>query len=262
MLQKFGFATCRPVNTPMDPGLRLTPEMGAQTEEDRAFMLTVPYLSAVGALMYLAITACPDISIAVGILSRFNSNPGPAHWKAVAHLFRYLQQTKDLKLVYGSDTSDELFSSFTDAAHGDVKENGRSTGAYVIKMGGAAVSWRSKVQPFVALSTAEAEFIAAVEAGKEILWIRNLLRECGQAVPSCSLLQCDNQSAIQVAKNPEHHGRMKHLDLQFYWLRDIVEKGDISISYIPTTEMPADCLTKPLTKDKVIYGRKLLGLVS
>ena len=117
MLQKFGFALCRPVNTPMDPGLRLTADMGAHTEEDKAFMLTVPYLSAVGALMYLAITTRPDISIAVGILSRFSSNPEPAHWKAVAHLFRYLQQTKDVKLIYGTENSDELITSFNHPFH-------------------------------------------------------------------------------------------------------------------------------------------------
>ena len=85
MLDCFGFGTCSPVSTPMDPGLRLTPEMGATSDEDKAFMLTIPYLSAVGALMYLGLTSRPDISNAVGILSRFSANPGPAHWKAVKH---------------------------------------------------------------------------------------------------------------------------------------------------------------------------------
>jgi transposase InsO family protein len=261
MLEKYGFSTCSGVTTPMEPGLHLTAEMGAKSQDDIDFMLKVPYLSAVGALMYLALTTRPDISNAAGILARFSSNPGPIHWKAVKHLFRYLQSTKDVKLVYGSDPSDELFSTFTDAAHGDVKDNGRSTGGYVVKIGGAAVSWSSKVQPFVALSTAEAEFIAAVEAGKEIMWMRNLLREIGYSVTDPSLMRCDNQSAIQVSKNPEHHGRMKHLDLRFFWLREKVEDDDIAITYIPTAEMPADILTKPLTRDKVINGRKLLGMI-
>jgi hypothetical protein len=260
MLERFGFATCSPVSTPMDPGTRLTADMGAKSQEDIAFMMTVQYLSAVGALMYLALTTRPDISNAVGILSRFSANPGPIHWKAVKHLFRYLQGTKDLKLVYGPDASGELFSSFTDAAHGDIKENGRSTSGYVIKIGTAAVSWSSKVQPFVALSTAEAEFIAAVEAGKEIFWMRNILKEFGYNINGPSTLHCDNQSAIQVAKNPEHHGRMKHLDLRFFWLRDAVESGAISISYIPTADMPADLLTKPLSKVKVEHFRNLIGL--
>jgi len=132
------------------------------------FMLTVSYLSAVGALMYLDLTSHPDISNAVKILSCFSANPGTTHWNAVKHLFHYLQGTKDLKLIYGSDNSGQLFSTDTDAAHGDVKKNGRSTDGYLVKFGTGAVSWNSKVQPFVALSTSEAEFIAAMEAGKEI----------------------------------------------------------------------------------------------
>jgi hypothetical protein len=260
MLDRFGFGTCSPVSTPMDPGLRLTPEMGATSDEDKAFMLTIPYLSAVGALMYLGLTSRPDISNAVGILSRFSANPGPTHWKAVKHLFRYLQGTKDLRLVYGPDNSGQLFNTYTDAAHGDVKENGRSTGGYLVKFGSGAVSWNSKVQPFVALSTSEAEFIAAVEAGKEIFWMRNILKEFGYKIDGPSLLHCDNQSAIQVAKNPEHHGRMKHLDLRFFWLRDAVENGAITVSYLPTGEMPADALTKPLSRQKVVEGRKMMGL--
>lgn len=260
MLDRFGHANCRPVSTPMDPGLHLTAAMGATTDEDKAYMLTVPYLSAVGALMYLGLTSHPDISNAVGILSRFSANPGPTHWKAVKHLFRYLQGTKDLKLVYGPDSTGELFSTYTDAAHGDVKENGRSTSGYLVKFGTAAVSWNSKVQPFVALSTAEAEFIAAVEAGKEIYWMRNILKEFGYKIDGPSSLQCDNQSAIQVAKNPEHHGRMKHLDLRFFWLRDAVENGVITLSYLPTDKMPADALTKPLSRQKIEDGRKMMGL--
>jgi hypothetical protein len=260
MLERNGFATCSPVSTPMDPGTRLTADMGAKSQEDITFMMSVGYLSAIGGLMYLALTTRPDISNAVGILSRFSANPGPMHWKAVKHLFCYLQGTKDLKLVYGPDASGELFSSFTDAAHGDIKENGRSTSGYVIKIGTAAVSWSSKVQPFVALSTAEAEFIAAVEAGKEIFWMRNILNEFGYSINGPSKLHCDNQSAIQVVKNPEHHGRMKHLDLRFFWLRDAVESDAISISYIPTAEMPADLLTKPLSKVKVEQFRKMIGL--
>jgi hypothetical protein len=91
------------------------------------------------------------------------------------------------------------------------------------------VSWNSKVQTFVVLSTSEAEFIAAVETGKEIFWMRNILKEFGYKIDEPSLHHCNNQSAIQVAKNPEHHGRMKHLHLHFFWLRDAVENGAITV---------------------------------
>ena len=101
MLEKYGMSNCKPVSTPMTPGSKLSTSMAPSSLEDIKFMKTVPYLSAVGSLMYLAITTRPDISYAVGVLARFNSNPGPIHWKAAKHVFRYLKGTLDLKLEYG-----------------------------------------------------------------------------------------------------------------------------------------------------------------
>ena len=156
-----------------------------------------------------------------------------------------------------------MFVGYSDADHGGDKDTGYSTGAYVVKMGTGAISWSSKLQSIVALSTTEAEYVAAVSAGTELLWLRNLFTELGiNSSTSPSPLFIDNQSALAVAKNPEHHGRMKHLDLRFYWLRDEVDKGTISVSYCPTADMPADMLTKSLSRDKVQLGRKLLGLRS
>ena len=119
--------------------------------------------------MYLAITSRLDIAYSVRVLARFNSNPGPLHWKAVKHLLRYCKGTMDLKLVYGPGNSDELFTTYSDADHGGNSDNGRSTGGYLVKIGSGAVSWSSKLQTLVALSTTEAEYISAVEAGKEIV---------------------------------------------------------------------------------------------
>ena len=185
-------------------------------------MRLVPYREAVGSLMYLAIATRPDISYAVGVLSRFSTNPGPAHWKAVKHLFRYLQGTKDLKLTYSPDCqSQSIFSTFSDADFAGNPDNLRSTSGYVIKMGTGAISWASRLQTINTLSTTEAEFVSAVSAAQEMLWLQNLLTELG--FPTSSLpLYIDNMSALSVAKNPEHHGRMKHLDLRFYWLHDTV----------------------------------------
>jgi hypothetical protein len=235
--------------------------MCPSSDEDIEFMRTVPYLNAVGSLMYLATTSRPDIAYTVSVLARFSTNPGVEHWKAVKHLFRYLKGTVDYKITYGPDpSSTELFSTFTDADHAGNKDNSRSTGGYLVCMGNGAVSWSSKLQPIVALSTTEAEYIAAVEAGKELVWMRALLSELGYALTGPSTLHMDNQSAISVAKNPEHHGRMKHLDLRFHWLRDIVDSGVVSPSFTPTKEMPADILTKPLNKDAVAKCRELMGL--
>ena len=127
-------------------------------------------------------------------------------------------------------------------------------------MGTGAISWCSKLQGLVTLSTTEAEYVAATSAGQEILWLRNLFTELGYNLSSPSMLYVDNQSAMSVAKNPEHHGRMKHLDLRFYWLRDEVEKGSIYIQHLQTEEMPADILTKALLRVKVQELVELLGL--
>jgi hypothetical protein len=131
----------------------------------------------------------------------------------------------------------------------------------MVKMGSGAVCWSSKLQPIVTLSTTEAEYVAAVAAGKEICWMRNMLGELGYKPPSHpSKLWVDNQSCMTVAKNPEHHGRMKHLDLAYYWLRDMVERKTLMPHYLRTTDMPADLLTKALTKPQVEKLRGLMGL--
>ena len=251
---------CNPIGTPMDPGAHLSSSMSPQSPDEQKLMENIPYLSAVGTLQYLATSTRPDISFAVGVLARFNTNPGIEHWKAVKHLFRYLKGSLDYKLVYGPTDSSELFITYTDADHGGNPDNGRSTGGYAVIIGGGAVSWSSRLQSVVSLSTTEAEYIAAVEAGKEIIWMRNLLTEFGFNITSPSPLLIDNNSAVTVAKNPEHHGRMKHLDLRFHWLRDTVEAGSISPIHIPTTTQAADIFTKPLKRQKIDVCLGLLGL--
>jgi hypothetical protein len=167
----------------------------------------------------------------------------------------------DCKLTYTPSNSKELFTTYTDADHAGNPDNGRSTSGFVVKVGTGAISWSSRLQSIVALSTTEAEFVAAVSAGQEILWLRNLFSELGFSITGPSTLYIDNQSALAVAKNPEHHGRMKHLDLRFYWLRDEVEKGRIGMVHLRTSQMPADLLTKALSRVKVEGFRKMFGLV-
>ncbi|KAJ3489726.1 hypothetical protein NLI96_g1951 [Meripilus lineatus] len=209
------------------------------TDEDKQAMASVPYINAVGALMYLAIATRPDISFAVSVLSRFNSNPGPDHWKAVKHLFRYLKGTMDHKLTYAplSSASKERFEVYSDADHGGNPDSGKSTSAYVVKMGTDAVSWSSKLQSIVALFTTEAE---------------QLLTELGYEASGPTTPHMNNQSVIQIARNPEHH----------YWLRDAVENRTLSIDYVPTDSMAADILTKSMSKVNMEEACKQLSLES
>jgi hypothetical protein len=205
LLERYGFVDSSPVLTPMDPSAPLTSAHAPLTPEDEAFMRTVPYVSAVGALMYLAIATRPDIAFALGVLCRFMANPGPEHWKAVKHLFRYLRGTINYRLTYAPDISaPKPFYAYSNADHGGNRNNRRSTSAYVVKIGSGAVSWMLRLQLIVALSTTEAEFIAAASVGQEVVWMRQLLGELGFAIAGPSLLLLDNQSAIQVGNNPEH----------------------------------------------------------
>jgi hypothetical protein len=263
LLDHFGFADCSPVSTPLDPGLRLGMSQCPQTPEDDEFMRDKPYVSAVGALMYLAIAMRPDIAHAVGVLCHFMSKPGTAHWKAAKHLFCYLRGSVNYHLTYTPDlSSSQLFMTYSDADHGGNPDNGRSTSAYVVKMGTGAVSWMLRLQSIVALSTTEAEFISAVSAGQEIVWMHSFLGKLGYSFDAPLLLLVDNQSAIQVARNPEHHRRMKHLDLRFFWLRDMVNSGVIAVHYIPTADMAVDLLTKALARVKVAAALPQLGLTA
>ena len=261
-LKEFGMDNCKARKTPMIPKNTLSLEQCPKTPEEKQLMLNIPYMNAVGSLMYLAMMTRPDIAYAVGVLARFNANPGMEHWRAVKHLFRYLKGTLDLKLTLGldPDIGKELFITYTDADHGGCKDSRKSTSGYMVKLGQGVVSWRSKLQPVVTKSTTEAEFVAANDAGKQILWIQNLLHELGYTPCAPSVLYIDNNSALSVAKNPDHHGRMKHLDLSYYWLREKVAMKKIEPVHLATDNMPADLLTKPLARVKVEKFRSMMGL--
>ena len=261
LLEHYHMSDCKSVDTPIDPNHQLSKEQCPTNEEERIKMYDYPYAQLVGSLMYLAICTRPDISFAVGKLGQFSSNPGIAHWKATQHLLRYLQGTKSYKLTYAPDSSQtELFTSYTDADFAGDRSTRRSTSGMVIKVGTGAVSWSSKLQGIVTLSTTEAEYVAAVTAGQEVIWLRYLLTELGYKFTGPSTLFLDNNSAVQVAKNPEHHGRIKHLDLRLYWLRDQVNLGAIRIVHLRTDDMPADLMTKALGRIKVKGFTKMIGV--
>ena len=180
--------------------------MRPSTLEERREMQKTPYLNTVGTLNYLVISTRPDISYAVGCLARYNADPGPAHWAAVKHVMRYLKGMMDLKLTYAPNNSDTLFTTWTNADHRGNLDNGKSPTGYLVKVGTSAISWSSKLQSIVALSTTEAEFVAVTTAGTEVVWMQNFLDELGFEIKDPSNICIDNQSALSVAKNPEHHG--------------------------------------------------------
>ena len=261
VLERFNMQDCNPCSTPLPPA-PLLHSMSPKTEQEKEEMRKVPYINVVGSLMYLAVATRPDIAHAVGVISQFNANPGSAHWSAAKRILRYLKGTPKYALRLGLTTPQTTpqigIKAYSDADWAGDRDTRKSTSAYAMFLGDGLVSWSSKRQPVVALSTTEAEYISAVHAGQEIIWLRNILGELGFPQVQSTPLFIDNQSAIATSKNPENHSRIKHMDIRLFWLRDQISKNVIEPSYKHTTEMVADILTKSL--GSIAHNRCIKGL--
>ena len=259
LLIKFGMEDCKPTLTPMVSGLKLSKSMEPNSEGEIKEMEKFPYRSAVGSLMYLMTSTRPDIASAIGIVSRFLQNPGKLHWEAVKRIFRYLQQTKSLGLKYVRGEKLRL-EGYTDADWGGCVDTRRSTGAYVFKLGGAVVSWASKRQNSVSLSTCEAEYMAACSAAKEAVWMNEMMIQLGFPRSETVQIKTDSQSALNLIKNPVLHSKTKHIGIQYHFVRELADKGEITFTYCPTELMIADSLTKAVPREKVEFCRSQMGV--
>ena len=164
VLQRFNMGDAKPVSTPLASHFRLSKSQSPETEEDREFMAKIPYASAIGSLMYAMVCTRPNIGHAVGVVSRFMSNPGKVHWEAVKWILRYLRGTTDKCLYFGK--GELKVQGFVDADFGGEVDHRKSTTGYIFTVGNTAVSWMSQLQKIVALSTTEAEYVAVTEANK------------------------------------------------------------------------------------------------
>jgi hypothetical protein len=217
------------------------------------------FRETIGKLNYLAQCTRPDLSVAVSILSRFFNNPGPEHLTALNHTLRYLSGTKNL--VFNICPASSELIGYSDADWGRNVDTRKSVSGYCFLMGGSLVSWKSKGQPSVALSTMEAEYMALAYTSQELLWIRQLLRDLGQDPVDATTIHEDNQSCIHFANDPCYHGRAKHVDIKFNFVRDLIQKQTIRVVYCPTEAMVADMFTKPLTATKLANARIAVNLL-
>ena len=224
VLARFGMTDCKPVTTPMDPGLRLTSAQKKATPEEIVQMKGVPYLAAVGSLMYAMLGTRPDLAFAVGVVSRYSSDPRPEHWAAVKRILRYLKGTREVALRYVGGMTVSLVG-YSDADWGSDHETRRSTTGYIFKINCAAVTWQSKRQPTVALSSTEAEFMSASQAASEAMWLRALLADLDYAQQDATVLYGDNRGCLALAKNPTLHARTKHIEMRHHFIREKVESG-------------------------------------
>jgi hypothetical protein len=261
ILQRFNFADAKPLSLPMDPNVQLTSEQSPVSVKDIAAMKHVPYREAVGSLMWAAVGTRPDIAFPVGVLSKFLDNPGPAHWEACKRVFRYLLGTKDLRLTYGAGKPG--LEGYSDA-DGMSQESRRAISGFAFIIDGGAISWSSKKQELVSLSTTEAEYVAMTHAAKEAIWLRQLIAELFRPLERPITLHGDNQSAIALAYSDigQFHARTKHIDIRYHFIRYVIENNSIRLVYCPTNNMVADTFTKALPSAKAKHFAAALGLRS
>ena len=246
---------CKPVATPADMNVKLLKDDGVSNEVDRTV-----YQAMVGSLLYAAIATRPDISYAVGAVSKFCAAPSTSHLTAVKRILRYLKGTAELALTFMSGNSSAPVG-YADANWAGDLDDRHSTTGNVFLMAGGAISWLSKKQTSVALSTAEAEYISLSSASQENAWLRRLLVDIGLNVQGPTVLMEDNQGAISMAQNPVNHSRTKHIDIRYHYVRECVQDGSLILQYCPSEKMLADILTKPLPKFQFEMLRSEFGLL-
>ncbi|XP_060969596.1 secreted RxLR effector protein 161-like [Cannabis sativa] len=224
-------------------------------------MKEVPYAEAIGSVMYTMISTRPDIAYAVSVLSRFMSNPGEEHWKGLKWLLRYLKGTASYGLKFNKTGSKMKLEGFVDADYASNRDTRKSITSYCFQLNECCISWKVQLQPVVALSTTEAEFMATTEAFKEAVWLKGILSEIQMKLRKVTVFS-DSQSAIHLCKNPVYHERSKYIDVRLFWIRDKVEEGEVELKKIPSEENPADAGTKVLSVSKFKHCLDLLNITS
>ena len=259
VVKRFNLTSAAPLGTPLDPSIQLSKDQSPSTTQHWEDMQKVPYREAIGSLMYAAIGTRPDITYAVTALSQYLQNPGRAHWEQAKRVIRYLKGTRDHELKFGSSGGVEGFS---DANWGNDIDDRHSICGYAFTLNGGAISWSSKKQSVVALSSTEAEYIAITHAAKEATWVRHLLSELYSplVLNYPIILYSDNKSAIELVKNATFHSRTKHIAIRYHYVCEAYNDGVIFLDHRGTEDMPADVFTKPLIRIKLNKFARLLGL--
>ena len=262
VLKRFSMQDSKRGYLPMSHGITLSKSQCPNTKDERERMSKIPYTSAIGSIMYAMLCTRPDVSYALSITSRYQSDPGESHWTAVKNILKYLRRSKDMFLVYGGLEDDLVVNGYTDASFQSDKDDFRSQSGYVFCLNGGAVSWKSSKQSTVVDSTTEAEYIAASDAAKEAVWIKKFITDL-EVVPSITNpvdVYCDNNGAIAQAKEPRSHQRSKHILRRYHLIREIIERGDVKICRVPTDDNVADPLTKPLPQAKHDCHARFIGI--
>eukprot|EP00253_Pinus_taeda_P033844 PITA_33844 len=252
ILRHFHMEDCKPAPSPFQSGVKLS--VSCTSPEVDATL----YRQLVGKLLYLTHTR-PDLSFAVGLVARVMQNPRESHWKAAKRILRYVRGTIQLGIHYSAKAT-PLLVGFTDSDWAGDPDDRKSTAGYVFTLGSGPITWACKKQAAISLSSAEAEYRGAVEASKEALWLRQILSEFGFEQQHPTTLWCDNQSAIQLCKDPVQHQRSKHIELHMHFIRKLIHDHVLEVQYFSTDDQVADIFTKALTEAKFTKLRYMLGV--
>jgi hypothetical protein len=262
LLDRHGMMTCKPISTPMEHSSTVHRLIKAPDEYQATIEQIRTYQSIIGGIMFAMLCTRPDIAFAVTTLSQFASNPLPIHTQALYRVLKYLKGTVDEAITYAGPvtiTNAPTLIGYSDADWAQSYDR-RSITGYTFMLCGGAISWQSKKQKTVALSTVEAEYMAITQASKEAIWWRSTLTGLGYDTTTPTVLWSDSQGSISLASNPEHHARTKHIDIQYHFIRQHLAERTISLQFIGTEDMAADSLTKALDRVKHEKGMRMLGL--
>ncbi|XP_040989961.1 secreted RxLR effector protein 161-like [Juglans microcarpa x Juglans regia] len=240
------------VKNPIVPGIRL------MKDEEGAKVNATMYKQLVGSFMYLTATR-PDLMYVVSLISRFMASPIELHLQATKRVLRYLKGTVDLGVFYRKEGNGELMA-YTDSNYAGDVDDRKITSSYVFLLNEGAVSWSSKKQPVATLSTTKIEFVAAASCACQGVWMRRVLEKLGHSQGKCTTVLCDNSSTIKLFKNPVMHGRSKHTDVRFHFLRDLTKDAVVELKHCVTQEQVADIMTKPLNLDVFLKLRESMGV--
>lgn len=238
LLHKVQMDTCKPISTRMCPNSTLTLHTGIALDD------ATEYRSVVGSLQYLSLTR-PDISFPVNKLSQFMHHPTIDHWNAVKRILRYLAGTMTKGILLRRNNK-MMLHAYTDADWGGNKDDYTSTGAYIVYLGQHLIAWSTKKQTGVARSSTEAEYRSLASTTSELCWIKSLFLELGVPLLTQPIIYCDNVGATYLAANPVFHSRMKHIALDYHFVRQFIQSGQLRETHVSIDDQLVDALTKPL----------------
>ncbi|CAM8943489.1 unnamed protein product [Rhodiola kirilowii] len=262
ILERYRMEKCSSGLVPIQKGDKFSKMQCPRNELEQKEMARIPYASVVGSLIYVQTCTRPDISFAVGMLGRYQSNPGIDHWKAAKKVLRYLQGTKETMLTYRRSDHLEIIG-YSDSDYAGCVDSRKSTFGYLFLLADGAVSWKSGKQSVIATSTMKAEFVACFEATIHALWLRNFISGLGivDSIAKPLKIYCDNSTAVFFSKNDKYSKGAKHMELKFLSVKEEVQKRRVLFEHIKTDMMVADPLTKGLPPKAFIGHVERMGVI-